>query len=465
MLNNTLKYFEELSKIPRCSKNESAAIARVKKWADKKWYSNKIDELWNILVVVPATSWYEDKQTVVLQSHIDMVCVKTPDSKHDFNSDAIKIVEKDGFWYWDNTTLWADNGIWLAMAMAASHLTRHAKLELFFTVDEEQWMSWAIELKEWFVNGSILINLDSEDEWEITIWSAWGSRIEIKWNYESKESKLNAYDFKISWIKWGHSWVEIHKSLWNAIDAFFKLLDELDVDFQLGKVNAWIAENVIPKELTASICMWDIYDLGDKVNKFVSYYKKEYNEPNFNIQFSILDNFIDTISSEISSKIKDAIILAKSWVYNKSREIDDFVLTSQNLWIIKIDNWSVELQYLSRSSIEDELDFLISQKNIAFSNFMDVKAKDPNPGWAESIDSDLIKTVQKSYEKITKKPVRLIWVHAWLECGAIINKMPSGSKAVSIWPNIFWAHTVNERCELRSVWILCDVLEDILIEL
>jgi len=462
MKNNTLKYFKELSKIPRCSKNEKNVIEYLKKWSEDKWFEYKTDKIGNILITVPATLWCEDKETIVLQAHVDMVCVKSKDSKHNFETDEIEIIEKDWWIYWNNTTLWADNGIWVAMAMACTHLDKHPKLELLFTVDEEQWMSWAILLEEWFITWTKLINLDSEDEWEITIWSAGWSRIEIKGKFDYNKSDLNAYSFKITWLKWGHSWVEIHKSSWNAIDAFFQLLDELDVNFELWYIEAWIAENVIPKELEAKVCIGDIYDIWDKIKEFEVNYRKKYNEPDFKIEFNILDYFIETIDNKISEKIKDWIILARSWVYNKSKELKDFVLTSQNLWICRINNWNVELQYLCRSSIEEELEFLISQKRVAFSDFLSVNAKDPNPGWAEDINSDLIKLVKNSYEKILNKEVELLWVHAWLECWAIINKMPSWSNAVSIWPNIYWAHTIEERCEIRSIWVLSDVMKEIL---
>lgn len=461
MLNKTLKYFSELSKIPRCSKNEKKAIEWCMKWATNRWYDFKTDKIWNLLISVPATVWKEDKETVVLQWHIDMVCVKDNMSCHDFSEDSIEVVSKDWWLTANKTTLGADNWIGVCMAMAACDITSHPPLELLITIDEEQWMSWALNLESWFITWTRLINLDSEDEWEITIWSAWWARIQISWSFHTEKIKTNAYNFIFTWIKWWHSGVEIHKSLWNAVDAFFQFLNFLDTDIGISFVKWWIAENVIPKSLEAIVVINNILDLDNKIKIFLDNYKKDYKEDNFTISYSLLDNDdIDILSIEDSNKLKDAILKSRSWVYKISDDIKDFVLTSQNLGVFELNKWNLSIQYLCRSSLEEDLEDLISKHLSNFSDIATVSVKDPYPGWTEDINSDLVKWIKSSYEKIIIDKVNLLWVHAWLECWAIISKMPKGSLAVSIWPNIFWAHTIEERCDIRSVWVLCDIIDD-----
>ncbi len=462
MLNQTLEYFKELSKIPRCSKNEQNAILWCKSWAEKNNYIYKIDKIWNILIEVPATAGMENRETVVLQWHIDMVCVKSKDSKHDFEVDEISIIEKDGWLYADNTTLWADDGIWVAIAMAATSLEKHPRIEILVTIDEEKGMSWVANLEEWFISGTSLINIDSEDEWEITMGSAGWSRVSISWEYKTSLSEINNYKFVFSGIKWGHSWVEIHKSLWNAVDAFFSFLDYSELDFWLSFVKSWIAENVIPKELEAVINLDDISELDKKIWQFVKMYKKEFKEPDFSISYQKLNESVEIVSELDSYRLKEAVLRSNSWVYKMSEEIKDFVITSQNLWVFNLEVWKLDIKYLCRSSVESELESLVELNKRVYFQVWKVTLDSFTPGWLEDSNSPLIKTVKNSYEKITWENVNILWVHAGLECWAIINKMPENSKAVSIWPNIYWAHTIEERCEIRSVWVLCEVLKDVL---
>lgn len=466
MLETTLKYFNELSKIPRCSKNENAIINWLISWAEKNNFLYKTDNIWNIIISLPATEWKEDSKTIVLQWHVDMVCVKTKDCNHDFIKDKIKVIENEWFIEAEWTTLWADNGIWVALAMMCAWLSEHPKLELLFTVDEEKWMSWVLNLEEWFITWTKLINIDSEEEGDITIWSAWWARLQIEWDFKLFDYNFINYNFSFLWLKWWHSWIEINNSKWNIVDSLFLFLEFLWVEFELSSIKSWIAENVIPKELDVVISLdIDSNLLENKINEFILNYRKEYNENNFNIEYELINTNIQTIWIDNSLKLKEAILKSKSWVYKMSNELEWFILTSQNLWIISLVKWNLNIEYLCRSSLDDDLNKLIEQNKIAFSKIANVNIHDIYPGWAEDINSDLIKVVKDSYEGVLKKEVKISWIHAWLECWVIIKKMPIWSKAISIWPNIYWAHTVNEKCEIRSIGVLAEVLKKILINI
>jgi len=462
MLEKTIEYFKDLSQIPRCSNNEWKIIEWIINWAKDNKFEFKKDKIWNLLVTVPATEGKESIETIVLQWHVDMVCVKSKESTHDFYNDSIEIIEKDWYLMANDTTLWADNGIWVSMAMASAFLWVHPKLELLFTIDEEQGMSGALALEKWFITWTKLINLDSEEQWEITVWSAAWLRQNIKSNFNQSTSKLQGYKFTFGWLKWGHSWLEIDKSKWNIIDIFFLFLDSLWEDFDLSFINSGVADNAIPKTLEAVIWLKNVNDLEKKIASFIKFYIDEFEEANLFISFEKINEKISSIWIDNSNKIKEAVLNARSWVYKMSDDIEWFVISSQNLWILNLSDWNFKMEILSRSSISTELDSIIEQNKKAFWSFTNIENKEPNPAWLECKNSELPKLVKKIYEQFTWKDVDLVWLHAGLECGAIINVMPEGSEAVSIWPNIYWAHTYKEKCEIKSVWVLCNVLESVL---
>ncbi len=481
MLKNTLKYFYEISKIPRCSKKEEKIREYLVSWAWKNNLEYKIDKMWNLLVLVEASETREKEEGICLQGHIDMVCVKSKNSWHDFSKDEIKVSEKDWFLVAENTTLWADNGVWIAISMAAIHLQNHPKLELLFTVDEEKWMSWALGLEENFINSKRLINLDTEDEGEITIASAWWVRMEIKKNiWEKNISLKNIFKINILGLKWWHSWIEIHKVKIDAITLFFELLENLKEDFELVKINSWVAENAISNSLEA--VFWINLE-EEKLKNFLEKFEKEsrekFLEENLKIvlkkslspESSLPDREKGAAKIEKSIWIKNSkklmisILSDKTGVYKMSGQIKDFVISSQNLWILELENWNIQMQFLLRSSLLEDLEKLIENKKENFWELFweeNILEKDKYLGWQENSNSELLKLTKNSYEKIYGKKVKILWVHAGLECWTIVSKMKKESEAVSIWPNLFWAHTTEERCEIKSIELICEIVKDIL---
>lgn len=462
MLQKVLKYFEELSKIPRCSGNEQNAREWIISWAKNKWFNYKTDKIWNIVVIVPASVWMEERDTIIMQWHLDMVCNKTSTSNHNFENDPIKIFEKDWFLIAENTTLWADDGIWIAIAMAMADLDKHPKLEILITVNEEIWLTWALNLDSNILSWKKLINLDTEVLWEIIVASAWWIRNEIIGEFDEENWIYEKYTIKISWLKWWHSWTEIDKSKWNSSDALMEFLEYIKWNVEFYYINSWIADNVIPSELECVVWIENNENILGKIGDFIKDYRKKYDENNFEMSIDKNNSDQKSIWKINSKKLLKAILSSKSWVYKFSDVIEWFVLTSQSLWILKLDNLKLNAKYLIRSSIDEELFELEEKNRNIFSDFAKVISWEPYPGWVENNNSILLNKIKIIYEKVVSGEVKVLWIHAWLECWTIKSKMPVWTEVISIWPNIYWAHTPEERCEIKSIEVICKILEEYL---
>ena len=462
MLEKVLKYFKELSKVPRCSGSEQKVCDFVVLWAKKKGFKYKIDKIWNVVVYVPSTEWLENKETIILQWHLDMVCWKKEGISHDFEKDSIEVIEKDWFLRANKTTLWADNGIWLAIAMVMADIEVHPKLEILATISEEVWMIWAMNLDSGMLSGKKLINLDTENSWEIIIASALWIRHNITSEFELHNWIYDKYIINITWLKWWHSWIEIDKSKWNWVDCLMEFLNGIWWNIEFYFINSWTADNVIPNELESVV--WVEYNkvLLNSLDEFIEFYRREYWEDDFEMSIEKSNFNWKAIWKNDSKKIIDAILKSRSWVYKYSDTIEWFVQTSQNLWILKLNKWKLNIEYLIRSSVDEELFELAEKTKCNFWEFAKVSSWVPFPGWVEDSNSSLLKNIKTIYEKINSKEVKVLWIHAWLECWTIKSKMPIWSEIISIWPNIFWAHTPEERCEIKSIVVICRVLEEFL---
>lgn len=465
MLEKTLEYFRKISKIPRCSWNEEKIVEFLINWAGENNYKYRQDKIWNVLIVIPATKWMEKKETIILQWHLDMVCIKWTNSNHDFLNDPIEIIEENWFLRANDTTLWADNGIWVAIILASASFEKHPKLELFFTIAEEIWLIWAFNMELNFLSWKKLINLDNDKELEIIIWSAGWTRIKIENKLELEEWKLNKFKINISWLKWWHSWIEIDNSKWNAIDCLMQLLEKIWWEIEFYNIVSWFADNAIPSDLETIIWIEKNENIEEKLFEFLKEYIYKYQEKWLQIKIKKIDFEWKTIWKEKSNILKKSILSCYSWVYSYSKIIDWFVQTSQNLWILKLENWNLLVIYLIRSFDEKEINNLIKQKKRYFWKIAEVILDNTYSGWIEDKNSYLLKQVLWIYKNITNWEIKINVVHAWLECWAIISKMKQWSEAVCIWPNMFWIHTINEKCEIKSIWVLLKVLERFLTEI
>ncbi|EKE29843.1 MAG: hypothetical protein ACD_2C00088G0008 [uncultured bacterium (gcode 4)] len=461
MKTSAYEYFREITAIPRPSKKEERVRGYLIDWANLKGFENKVDATGNLFVYVPATADKLDSESVILQAHMDMVCVKTEESNHDFEKDALEIYEEDGFLKAKDTTLWADNGVWIALIMTAIDFGSHPAMELVFTVDEEMWMSWVLSLDFGFLKSKKVLNLDTEDENEICISSAWWARISLNKALVMKKPASDQFKIEIFWMKWWHSWVDIDKNHSNAIKFFLDFIARCEAWLELASIKWWTADNVIPSSVSAVIWIEDIWLFFKELTKAIDAHKQEYDCPD--IGFSIDDQGKKSDVLENWKDMVKPISSVKVWVYSMSAKIPWLVQTSMNLWMIDIWFDSAKITYLPRSSDMNEFGNLLSQIGIHFENSgFGFEIHSRYPGWQDDPLWELVKVATQEIAKQIWKEPHIIAVHAWLECGALVAWLWEWAHAISIWPSMFDVHSVNERVKIDSISKMERALEGIL---
>ena len=445
------KYFHEITQVPRPSKKEGKIIAYLEKFAKEHNIAYKKDHVGNIVMTKPATPGYEDRVKVILQSHVDMVCEKNADTKHDFDNDPIRTIV-DGEWlHADGTTLGADNGIGCAaqLAILASNDIPHGPLEALFTIDEETGMTGAMELKPGFLEGKILINLDSEDEGELFIGCAGGMGIiaEFKYNAVDAPKDLVWLRASVAGLKGGHSGGEIHCGLGNANKILTRFLYALDksTTWSLAEISGGNLHNAIPREAHAvfGVKAADKAKVEALIKQLDADVRNEQKAVDPNVRVSLGE--ATAPSKVIDEKTKHALVRAlyacPHGVLGMSHEIADLVETSNNLASIKQRDSSVfELAGAS------------------------VSVRDPYPGWKPNPDSAILKASADAYRKLFGKEPAVKAIHAGLECGLILDVYPD-LDMVSFGPTLRDVHSPAERIEIKTVDLwwkhLLEVLKEI----
>ncbi len=476
--NEILKIFEAITRIPRCSKHEEKIAAWLLDWAKENNLKSQKDSVGNILIQVPATPGYEKAPIAVLQGHLDMVCEKTPDSKHDFSKDPIKLVY-DGDWLTaDRTTLGADNGIGVAMSMALAldkSIERPA-LELLFTVDEETGLTGANALQPGFIKGKILINLDSEDEGVFTVGCAGGINTQsiIPLQFENVSAGYKAYRLVAGGMKGGHSGIDIAKEKANAIKIMGRTLNQLlkeKIDVRLADIKGGSAHNAIPRDTSAVIFM----PAGDGVRaekiivQLEKTFKIEFRNTDPEIKLSIAPNqegnYSKATTALATRKVVDYIQVIPHGVDVMSTDIKNLVETSNNFANIKIENDALKVLTSQRSSIVSRLQALSSRiEALARLAGGEGKSGDGYPPWPPKMDSLLLAKSTALYEKLYgKKPVVEV-IHAGLECGIIGDKNP-GMDMISIGPDLKYPHSPDEKVNIPAIGKVWDFLVALLGEL
>lgn len=460
-MSQTLQYFMQLSAYPRPSKKEEKIRNFLIDFFSTKWYQYKVDNTGNLVVYVPAKNSSSEK-CIILQSHMDMVCVKTSDSSHDFSKDGIEMYESEWYLHAKDTSLWADNGIWIALAMMSVDLPSHPKMELVFTIDEEAWMSGVLWFDFSLLSGTQIINLDMENENEICISSAWGLGITVQKELFFQEKKYNSYIFELFWMKWWHSWVEIHKNRGNAIKVFFHFLQQFSWKYELYFVQSWYASNVIPSKIKVWIWLEDANMFQQELEKYLQNVKDTYDCPSLWYILAESDEEYKAIS-DIDILVK-MIVGVKDWVYNMSQKIQWLVETSMNLWMISIWANKMQLQYLLRSSdvwelwkVRKDLEMYVSSYDVSLSFDRWYE------GWQDDPNSELLALTKQEFFHVLWKHPEVIAIHAGLECGSFVSGLSTQKvNAVSIWPNVFDVHSVKEKVEIASIERIEKILQWIL---
>jgi dipeptidase D len=466
------KYFGEICNIPRPSKKEAQIAAYIIQTGEKLGLETLMDETGNILVRKPATAGYEKLETVILQSHIDMVCEKNSDTYHDFDHDPI-IPRKDGEWIKaTGTTLGADDGIGIAaqLAIMEDKTLEHGPLEFLFTVDEETGLTGAKGLKPGFLNGKILLNLDSEDEGELFIGCAGGKDTSITLNYSQVPVNYDcaAFLIKVSGLKGGHSGDDINKGLGNANKILNRLLWNASnkYEIRISSFEGGNLRNAIARESFATIIVPRRFQ--DNFTTYVKEYNKtiksEYKttEPDLLVSFQPTEMPSSVMDMSSQERLLNALYACPHGVIAMSADIPNFVETSTNLASVKFNDKQILIGTSQRSSSESGKEDVV---NMVASVFRLAGGKivhsDGYPGWTPNPASPILDITRKSYRKLFETDPKVLAIHAGLECGLIGKQYPE-MDMISYGPTIKGAHSPDERLLISTVRKFWDLTLEVL---
>ena len=456
-------YFGELSRIPRESGNEKAVSDFLVDTAKKLGLEVYQDKINNIVIKKPATKGYENSDGVILQGHMDMVCEKDLDSNHNFKTDGLDLVIDGNYLRANKTTLGADNGIAVAMGLAIleDNTIEHPQIELLVTVEEETTMKGALELEDNVLTGKMLINIDSEEEAWVTVGSAGGKEIDIRFN-EGKEKFENTnsdfYRLEVKNLFGGHSGVEINKNRLNANKVMSEVVTEIkkDFDINLCDVKGGSKHNAIPRE-----CYFDIAIDKSFSQKFIiesrkifEKYKNKYinQDPNITFEISKLENkYSENYPNNLFEKLLGLLNDLPTGVNTWLKEYPEIVESSNNLAIIKVIDDKITITISLRSSEPSVLNSL-EEKIVTIAKKYSASYKEIGayPEWRFKPISRLRDTAVKTYQDLFNEKMQVTVIHAGLECGAISMHYPD-LDMISIGPNIYDVHTPKEKMEIASV--------------
>ncbi len=464
-------YFEEISRIPRGSKNENQISDYLYELAKSKNWEVIQDEYLNIIIRKPATKGYENAPMVLLQGHMDMVCEKNEGTIHDFEKDPIKLRVIDGNIYATDTTLGADNGIAVAMILALFEADdiEHPALEALITVDEEMGMTGVKMLDGSLIKSKHLINLDSEEEGILTAGCAGGGEVLFKIPVEKVKSTMNnTFMIKVAGLSGGHSGAEVHKEKGYSTKLMARLMYDLLDEIELISFNAGSKPNAIPREAKVYLNTDNINNLEQKIEKWNKIFKNEYNftDPDVNITLEKVDYISEVLTKDVAKKLIACINIVPVGVLSRSTVID-LVISSNNLGIVKTDDDYITIDCHPRSSVMSLLtdSFEPSMRQLAEYLNIEVKSGGFYPGWEYAKFSKIRDICAQTYKEMTGKDAVIAAIHAGLECGYLLQKCESLVDAISIGPNMHDIHSPNEHLEIKSVEnsfnYLCEILKRI----
>ena len=466
-------YFSEICKVPRPSKKEEKIISYLENFAAEQKLEIKKDEAGNILIKKPATPGKENLKTVVLQSHVDMVCEKNNDVEHDFLTDPIETII-DGEWLKaKGTTLGADNGIGVAteLAILAANDIEHGPIECLFTIDEETGLTGAFALKEGFMSGDILLNLDSEDEGELFIGCAGGIDSVGEFHYREVPVPTGYFFFRVDvkGLKGGHSGGDIHLGRGNANKILNRFLSQTakKYDMYICEVNGGNLRNAIPREAYA-ICAVP-HDAKDPVrvdlNIFIADIENEFavSEPDLKLTLQSETPRKMAIDQDTSSRLLKTLYAVPHGVYAMSQDIPGLVETSTNLASIKmIDSKKIKIETSQRSSILSARNDMANTVRAAFElGGARVSFGEGYPGWKPNPHSEILEIAVASYKRLFGVDAKVKAIHAGLECGLFLDKYP-GLDMISFGPTLTGVHSPDERMHIPSVEKFWNHLLDVL---
>lgn len=468
------KYFIEILEIPRPSKKEEKITAYLLNFGNQHNLETLQDKIGNVLIRKSATPGMENRQSVVLQSHMDMVCEKNSDKIHDFENDPIEAwIDDDGWVKAKGTTLGADDGIGVAaqLAILASKNIDHGPIECLFTVDEETGLTGAFGLKPDFLKSRILLNLDSEDEGELFIGCAGGKDTVCTFDYQKESFPTNHKSFKISvsGLVGGHSGDDIQKGRGNANKILNRMLWHTadHFDMKLCDFNGGNLRNAIAREAFAVVAIPQehIEAFTKFINEFNQTVRFEYKvtEVDLKVEMNSVSKPKFIIDKRTQQNIINSVYACPHGVITWSADIPNFVETSTNLAAIKVNEDHILVTTSQRSSVESAKDDICNMVASVFrlAGAAEVKHTDGYPGWTPNPNSAIVDITAKSYRKLFKEEPKVLAIHAGLECGLIGDVYPE-MDMISFGPTIKGAHSPDERLKIDTVMKFWDLTVDVL---
>jgi dipeptidase D len=464
--------FADLNAVPRPSKNEAAVSQFVADRGRALNLETVTDALGNVLIRKPASPGYENHPTVVLQSHIDMVWQKNSDTDFDFTSQGIQMW-LDGDWVKARgTTLGADNGIGVATMLAtlASSTIQHPPLECLFTIDEETGMTGAKELSPQWLKGRVLLNLDTEQDHELTIGCAGGADVTARATYvpESAPTQHLFFQWKVRGLKGGHSGMEIHLGHANANKIMNRLLWTAASQFgaRLCRLEGGSLRNAIPRESTAVVAIPE-----SQAEAFAIWIMKEsltirlenaITDPQLSITCEPTAACSHVLPMTTQQRLLAAVSGTVSGIQRMSPSIPGLVQTSNNLARVEVGDGNLAILCLARSSVDTERDALTDSLSALYA-ILDgkVEVSGQYPGWTPVPTSNIVQLMTETYRSMFQAEPHVAACHAGLECGIIGGKFP-GMEMISFGPNILGAHSPDERVQVSSVQKFMSYFEEVL---
>lgn len=465
---SVMKYFEEISEIPRGSKNEERISNYLVNFAKERGLEYYQDESLNVIIRKQGSKGYEHVPSIIIQGHMDMVCEKNQNVEHDFEKDGIKLEIENGWIKAKGTTLGADNGIAVAYALALldSDSILHPELEVLITADEEMGMTGAIALDKNLIKSRILLNIDTEEEGELYVSCAGGARSNLKLPVEFENTDSEGLHIMLRGLHGGHSGCDAHEQRGNANKLLARVLYELhnEMDMDISKINGGAKTNAIPREADAVVRVGDKIKAYEIIKEMSEIFAEEYKVSDKNVRVEVEEVRIDKVmKKESSAKVVNTFILHPSGVRTMSLDIEGLVESSLNLGVVETLENEVYLKSSIRSSLlSRKIDIIKELKALAVLSGGELEDTAHYPAWEYKQESKIRDISSEVYEKMYGKKPGIKAIHAGLECGLFDEKFEGMMDMISFGPDVVDAHNPDERANIESIKNVWEYLLELL---
>ena len=463
--NSVFRFFEEMCAIPHGSGNTAGMTAYLVKFAKDRGLEHRSDEIGNVIIRKPATPGYEEVPGIILQGHMDMVAVKTPDCTKNLATDGLDLAVDGDHVYAINTSLGGDNGVAVAYGLAILDADDipHPEVEVIVTVDEETGLFGAKAIDVSDIKGRRFLNIDSEDEGFFLISCAGGIRIKGELPVDMASVSGQKITVAVKGLQGGHSGGDIHFERGNALYLLARILNKASksVKFNIASFNGGTVENAIPREATAEVVFASGENMAAEVAKFVEFMKAA--EKDLKVEYAVRDaglyveveegaeDAYAVYSDDTTTKLLSMIVIAPTGVQAMSQDVEGLVETSLNLGVVETTDTEVMVLYSVRSSVES-CKYALVEKMQAIFDLVGAKLSTSGeyPGWAYRQDSPLRDKMVRVYEEMFGEKPGILAIHAGLECGLFLGKQPDFD-CVSFGPSIHSIHTTEEHLSISSL--------------